>query len=79
MIEHTIENNPHSASVRFCHHLAEQFVTGFKIPQIRNAPDVPAGISVILRIFRQQLPVICNKPAKMRVDMVIILRIIFMT
>ena len=77
MIEHTIQNNPYAALMCFCHQLCKQGITCFQISLIRHPVNITGCKTVLPLIVGKKLSLITDDPAKMGINIVIILNIVF--
>ena len=78
VVEHTIEDHLHSPSVRLRHHFGKQFIGRLKVRLVRHTIHIPGRQTILIRSLRQKLSHILHDPSKMRIDIIIILNVIFM-
>ena len=78
MVEYTVYNNVHPPFMGFLHHPDKQFVACFQIGIIRHPVHIFCGKPIFPLPRRQQLPLFLHNFTEMRVNIIIILNIIFM-
>ena len=78
MVEHTVQYDLHSPPVKFFHQPYEELVAGFQVPAVGRALLVLARFGVIGHAFGQDLSSVFQYHSVVRVDIIIILDIIFM-
>ena len=78
VIKHTVQNHFHAPSVRFLYHLGKKRIAGLQILLIGNTVNISGGKAVFRLSVLQQVPFIMHNFPKMRVDIIIVLNIVFM-
>ena len=77
VVEHAVQDHSDPAHVRLAHQLREQPVTRLEVGRIGHPRFVFGRFAVIQLAFGEDLAVIVHYFAKVRVNMVIILCIVF--
>ena len=78
VVKHTIQDHLHSPSVDLLNQLRKQGVAGFQIFSGCRTGHIPLRLSVVRSIFIHQLSSVFDNPAKMRINVLIILAVILM-
>ena len=78
MIEHAVQNDLHSHPVGFPHEGGKEPVARFQILPVRRTDDIFRGPLIVYGAAGKHLSPVVYDQRQMRVDMFIILRIIFM-
>ena len=77
MVKNTVQDNFHTPSMNFFYKLYKKFIAGFQIFFVRNTADIAAGMTIVHVPLNQNIPLIINNSAKVRIHIIIILNIIF--
>ena len=77
VIKNTVNNNPHSSGVTSHHKVPKKGITGFQVCFLGTANAVFTCLSVLRLSRKKHFSSIFNKPPQVRIDMVIILCVIF--
>ena len=77
MVENSVEDHPHPAPVHFFHKTGKKLVARLQVPDIPGPFLIFARVDIVLRAFRQRLASVFHDPAVMRINIIIILYVIF--
>ena len=77
VIKDTVQDNPHSSLMKFFHKFYKQRIAGFQILLIRHAFLILCSEMVFFLAFRQDFSTVFYNFSKMRIDIIIILYIVF--
>ena len=77
MVEYTIQYNLHASFVYFLHKRCEQSVGSFQILKAAHSLPVFCRMAVVLIVALQAVSTVRQDHSKMRVDVIIILNVIF--
>ena len=77
MIKHTIQNDLHATLMSLRHHLCKKLIAGFEIFLIGHAVNISGCFTILLLIGTQKLSLVMDNFSNMRINVVIILNIIF--
>ena len=78
VIEYTVNNYPHSSLVTSSHKISKKGITGFQILPVGTSNAIPCRISVFRIPLLQKLSAVLHNHPQMRIDMIVVLRIVFM-
>ena len=77
VVEHAVQNDLHAAAMRLLHDLRKQLVAGLKIRLVRHAVNISGRLAILALALGKKLPVVRNDLAKVRIDIIIVLNVIF--
>ena len=77
MVEHTVQNHPHTPTVHLLHQFCKQSVTSLQIVLVTGPDLIFRGMEILPASLRQNLTAILHNLPVMGIDIVIILRIVF--
>ena len=72
------QDNLHAAAVDLLHQRGKILVACLQIFLLRDAADIPRRLFIVLLALRQTFPLVPADHAEMRIDIVIVLDIVFM-
>ena len=78
MIEHTIQDNAHSPSVRLLHQMNKELIACLQIFLIRHARDVAGSVLILAVALPQKVSGILHDLPIMRIHVIIVLDVVFM-
>ena len=77
MVEDTIQDDPNPSGMRLTDQFGQQAVRSLQVGRVCRPGNISAGMDVPIVSFFQQGPRVPDDPAEMRVDMVIVLGVVF--
>ena len=78
VVEDSVKNHFHATFVDLFHHMGEKFIAGFQVFPACRADLIFGCLAVVRTAFRQNLSSVFHDPAKMRINIVIVLNIVLM-
>ena len=77
MIKHTVQNDPHATPVQLFDQTDKELIRCFQVRLVRHACDIPGCIFILRLPVFHQLTIIFDDLSKMRIDIIIVLNIVF--
>ena len=78
VVEYAVQNNLHSAPMRFLHQLCKECIGSLEISLVCHALDVLGRMAVVIIVPCQRLSAVLHDLPVMGIDIVIVLNIVFM-
>ena len=78
VVEHTVQDHLHPPLVHLFHQPDEKFIAGFQIPDVSGSLLIFLRADIVIGAFRKRIPAVLHDPPIMRIDVIIVLYVIFM-